>query len=181
MNSIAVVITGLPASGKTTLGRQLAARFGWAFVDKDDVLEALFESTSVRDTNDRRRLSRESDALFRDRASEFDEAVLVSHWRPTNELTHTGTPTDWLSVVFETVVEVHCICDPAIAATRFINRKRHIGHLDRTRSPDEVMTWMSSLSSGYPLGIGAIVSVDSKLPCDVDDVSGRIEVVLRRV
>lgn len=32
----AIIVMGVSGSGKTTVGRQLAARLGWAFVDADD-------------------------------------------------------------------------------------------------------------------------------------------------
>ena len=35
-----VALVGLRGSGKTTLGRALAARLGWAFADGDDLLAA---------------------------------------------------------------------------------------------------------------------------------------------
>jgi hypothetical protein len=58
-----IVVTGLPASGKTTLGRQLASRLGVDFFDKDDYLEALFGSQAATEEN-RQMLSRQSDADF---------------------------------------------------------------------------------------------------------------------
>jgi shikimate kinase len=39
-----VVISGLPGSGKTTLGRRLAPALTLPFIDKDDILDRLFES-----------------------------------------------------------------------------------------------------------------------------------------
>jgi shikimate kinase len=39
VNRIALI--GLRATGKTTLGRAVAARLGWAFADADDVVEAI--------------------------------------------------------------------------------------------------------------------------------------------
>src|SRR5687768_9084397 len=35
-----VVLVGFMGSGKTTVGRQLASRLGWTFVDLDDEVEA---------------------------------------------------------------------------------------------------------------------------------------------
>src|SRR5688572_10409385 len=35
-----VVLVGFMGSGKTTVGRQLATRLGWTFVDLDDEVEA---------------------------------------------------------------------------------------------------------------------------------------------
>ena len=36
-----LVITGLPASGKTFLGSRLARQLGWPFVSKDEYKEML--------------------------------------------------------------------------------------------------------------------------------------------
>ena len=42
-----VIVTGLPASGKSTLGRAVAAALGLPMLDKDDILEALFDSLAA--------------------------------------------------------------------------------------------------------------------------------------
>lgn len=43
--SARVVLVGLPGSGKTAVGRALAAALGWAFVDVDDSVTSLTGST----------------------------------------------------------------------------------------------------------------------------------------
>ena len=44
-----VVISGLPGSGKTTLGRRLASVLDLPLIDKDDILDRLFESKGIGD------------------------------------------------------------------------------------------------------------------------------------
>ena len=39
-----VVVSGLPASGKTTVGRALSHGLSLPLIDKDDILEAMFDS-----------------------------------------------------------------------------------------------------------------------------------------
>ena len=39
-----VVVSGLPASGKTTVGRVLSEGLSLPLIDKDAILEALFDS-----------------------------------------------------------------------------------------------------------------------------------------
>jgi len=52
-----IVVSGLPASGKSTLARQLAPAFGLPLYDKDDILAALFDMMGPVDADLRQRLS----------------------------------------------------------------------------------------------------------------------------
>ena len=135
MNECAIFVTGLPGSGKSTLGRRLAAELGWPILDKDDFLEALFDSQGLGDEQWRRRLSIEADKQFEITALEQSNTVLVSHWRPSGR-TDTGTPVDWVNRHFQNTVEVYCECDPELATRRFVSRTRHPGHLDTTKSEE---------------------------------------------
>jgi hypothetical protein len=56
-----IVVSGLPASGKRTLAKQIAAAFGLPLYDKDDMLEALFDTMGPIDRALRQRLSRASE------------------------------------------------------------------------------------------------------------------------
>jgi shikimate kinase len=51
-----VVLSGLPCSGKSRLGRQLAVALNLPVIDKDDMLERLFEAQGIGDAVWRRRL-----------------------------------------------------------------------------------------------------------------------------
>jgi shikimate kinase len=55
-----ISLVGLPGSGKSTVGRQLARRLGLAFTDSDHVIEQRL-GCSIRDF-----FSREGEAAFRD-------------------------------------------------------------------------------------------------------------------
>ncbi|MBN1218535.1 MAG: AAA family ATPase [Anaerolineae bacterium] len=44
-----IIITGLPCTGKTMLGRKLAAELGLPFVHKDGIKEILFENLGWKD------------------------------------------------------------------------------------------------------------------------------------
>src|SRR5436305_849551 len=100
-----VVVSGLPASGKTTLGRALAAALQLRLIEKDEILERLFECSD--DTVSRRVLSRESDAIFQSEACASDGAVLVSFWRVTGMRADSGTPTGWLAGIAGRIAHVH--------------------------------------------------------------------------
>ena len=61
-----LILIGLPGSGKSTVGRQLARRLGLEFTDSDHVIEQRI-GCSIRDF-----FSREGEAAFRD----VEEAVI---------------------------------------------------------------------------------------------------------
>jgi glucokinase len=162
MARLFVVISGLPASGKSRLARRLGPALNLPVIDKDDILESLFESKGIGDALWRRTLSRESDEIFQRQAMNTpDGAVLASFWQVPGMTSDSGTPTDWLLTLSTHLVNVHCHCDPETAADRFLQRQRHRGHLDETRSRDEVLAAFRSLSVLPHLGIPHRIHVDT--------------------
>jgi hypothetical protein len=165
-----VVISGLPGSGKTTLARRLAPALNLPVVDKDDILDRLFESKGMGDALWRRALSRESDAILEREAAASNGAILVSFWRLRGMPPDSGTPTDWLAALSDHVVNVHCACQPEIAAVRFLGRARHPGHLDAEASPKVVLARFRRLSAFERLDIGQRVLVETSWEPKLDDV-----------
>lgn len=76
-----VVVSGLPAAGKSSLAKRLAEALAWHFIDKDDHLEALFDTHSAVTPAQRAPLSRQADALFQTAALKAGSAVITSWWR----------------------------------------------------------------------------------------------------
>ena len=75
-----VVVSGLPGSGKSTLARRLASALNLPLIDKDEILDRLFDSKGVGDSTWRRTLSRESDVILQREAVSLDGAVLAAGW-----------------------------------------------------------------------------------------------------
>jgi hypothetical protein len=175
-----IIISGLPGSGKTTLARNLAPALSLPVIDKDQILERLFESKGVGDATWRRALSRESDLILEREATGSDGAILVSFWRVPGMTAESGTPTGWLKSISGTVVNVHCVCDPELAAERFLQRKRHPGHLDSRTSYRELLATFRNLSRLPPLGIGPRIEVDTSQDRNVDDIDCLIRAAFAR-
>jgi len=152
---------------------------GLAVIDKDQILESLFDSKGVGDSAWRRTLSRESDLLFRQEALASEGALLVSFWRLPGMAPAIGTPTNWFSELSAPIVHLQCECPAEIAAARFCRRQRHRGHLDQARSPRQILESIQDLSRLGPLEIGPRVSVDTSAEVRLSEAAAAIEAAFR--
>ena len=162
-----VVVTGLPASGKSTIGRQLSAALALRLLDKDEILEALFDKHGIGDGAHRSALSRDADLELETRAMSLPGAVLVSWWRHPASRVESGTPTGWLSRLPRQIVELHCRCRPEVACERFFARTRHPGHLDQLRNPAEELARFRTFDAFGPIGLATVVEADTERPLEV--------------
>ena len=178
MPGVFIVVSGLPASGKTTIGRSVARELGFGCIDKDDILESLFDSLGCNSPARCTELSRASDGVKAKLAEEANNVVLVSFWK-TPATRQGGTPASWIPGTFERVIELHCCCSPEVAARRFVARKRHPGHFDAERSLTGCIESFIELSRDGALGIGALLSLNTSdevvLPGAFDGWVGRTD------
>lgn len=125
-----MIILGSPASGKTTLARQLAAELGLPCLCKDDIKEALFDAlgTGMRDWS--RDLSEASfaalTALARAQLGAGLSCIVEGNWRSA----HAGALLGMLNPFGARAAQVCCRAEPHEIVRRFTVRQRHAGHLD---------------------------------------------------
>jgi adenylylsulfate kinase-like enzyme len=174
-NQFCIYVTGLPGAGKTTIGRYVSGLLAIPILDKDDYLETLFESRGLGNSDWRHSLSREADSLFQNGAKSLNKVVLVSHWRPKNELVTYGTASDWLGDTFSKVFEVYCDCSIKVATNRFTNRVRHKGHVDGSKTSIEVEAWLSDYAVHLPIGIGERITVNSESENWKDEIKNALQ------
>jgi len=141
-------------------------------LDKDDILESLFESLGVSTPDERGGLSRASDRVLQGVASTSRGAVLSSFWRRESLSQTSGTPTYWLRQLPDAVlVEVLCECPPRLAAERYAARKRHPGHFDDHKPAAELVWQFEQLAAAGPLGLGPLLRVDTRAEVDVEGLA----------
>jgi thymidylate kinase len=163
-----IIFSGLPASGKSSIARELAPRVRLPLLDKDDFLEALFDERGSAGLGSRSSLSREADQRFVAAAHAVSGACLVSWWRRPQVDPTSGTPTEWLAGLSPPVIELYCRCRVDTAVERFLQRRRHPGHLDVGRSAASLRAQFASFAAVGPLGCGTLIELDTEQPIRLD-------------
>jgi predicted kinase len=162
-----VVVTGLPGSGKSTVGLALHRALSLTLIDKDDVLESLFDSLGSPDLGARESLSRAADEVVLRVAASSPGAILVNWW-------HRETAGLRLARLSGRLVEVLCDASPEVCATRWTSRVRHPGHHDGTRpTPPTLPPPFEPMLRPHPL-----VRVDTSEELDEVDLVGRVRTAI---
>ncbi len=129
-----VVVSGPPASGKSTLASELARCLRLPLVSKDTIKEALMTTLTVERMEESQQLGRAAIAvMFALAAASPTGAVLDSVFLR-------GCALDDLRALPGHIVEVFCRCDREVARARYRARasRRLAGHLDDERSDDDI-------------------------------------------
>jgi predicted kinase len=125
---VLLVVTGHPATGKTTLARELAEELGWRLVEKDTIKERLFVALGTGDRAWSKELGKRAILELLDEVeaelAEGRSVVAEANFEPI---------TDFRSILERTgarCVQVVTHAPPDVIMRRFRRRERHPGHLD---------------------------------------------------
>lgn len=129
-----VLVTGAPASGKSTMSRALAARLGLTLLAKDEIKDVLIDVLGASDLEQSRQLGRAAVAVLKRVAGELPGAMIDSVW-----VDRQGAVA-WAASLPGPVVEVFCRCDPVVLEQRYRERAvtRDAGNFDAERTTDEL-------------------------------------------
>ncbi len=164
-----ILVSGPPASGKTTLARPLAQSLGFALLTKDDIKESLFTSLHGRpgSLSDSRRMGDAAIDLLWSLAPHCPQVVLEANFR-----TQDSAQRAKLLALPAQVVEVHCRLPLEEAARRFSLRARtdrhHPAHMLRHISLDQLSEYAE------PFGISPVIEVDTTQPIDIPALARKV-------
>ena len=157
-----VLVSGPPASGKTTLARDLAPRLMLPLLAKDTLKQALMSELEVPDLTASRVLGRASAAALLALAAHSGGAVLEGPWNRGRAAAIGELPGP--------VVEVFCRVERETAVRRFRARavSRQPGHFDSDRTDEEL--WSDEVTEpvagGWP-----VLEVDTTVALDIERVA----------
>lgn len=167
---LVVVVTGPPAAGKTTIARELAARFRLPLIAKDTIKEALFDGLGTGDLAWSQRLGEATYLAMLALAEESVAAgaglVLEANFIRGGEARLAALPARF--------VQVHCSAPVEVLLERYSSRERHPGHVDGER----IGALREALESGRhePLDLpGETIRIDTSGPVDLTALVQRIE------
>lgn len=159
-----IIVSGLPATGKTTLAKQLSNLLDIPLLSKDTVKEFLFDTLGSRDREWSRNLGKISNDFLYVVADELlhtnSSLVLENSFETQYALPKF---TELLHKHHAELIEVHCTTHRDIRRHRFVDRNesgdRHPGHVDH-------MNYLSnkeeeSIEKHAPLNLGRVITVDT--------------------
>ena len=159
-DALFVVVSGPPASGKSTLAPALANELGLPLIAKDTIKHGLMSVLPVPDVEASRQLGRASVAAMLAVAAQAPLGAVIE------STFHRSRALDDLRRLPGKVVEVFCACDAEVARARYAARatSRHAGHFDSVRTVEEL--WNDEVAKpvagGWPL-----LEVDTNQPVDL--------------
>ena len=169
-----LVVTGMPSSGKTTVGEGLARRLRFPLIAKDEIKESLYDSLGAADVASSARLGRAAYALIfaLARASLNSGASLVveANFFRDQEPKFRALPAHRL-------VQLHCQAPLAVLSERYANRSRHAGHHDAEKITELPARFESGVHEALNLP-GDLIELDTTQPVDLDALADKISKLL---
>ena len=165
-----VVVTGMPAAGKTTVADSLSRSLSLPLVAKDAIKERLYDTLGTGDLEWSGRLGTGSFALLFD----FTRILLESGTTAILEANFArGTESRFLALPEHRLVQIHCHAPLDVLVARYANRPRHQGHNDAEKVKE--LPSRFARRAHDPLDLpGDLLRIDTSQPVDLDALAARV-------
>ena len=168
----AILVNGVPASGKSSVARKISAARGWPLLTLDTIKEAFFDHLGTGDRAYNRTFGQASYQAMFDLVRDFPAGttVVMDAWfgfQPIEVLNgHIAR------AGIDRVVEVWCHAPPAVIGERYVARlaKRSAGHLGADYIPELI----ELAGRAQPLGKWPLLGVDTTQALDLGEMTARI-------
>jgi predicted kinase len=166
-----VVVTGMPAGGKSTLANELSLMLALPLIARDGIKEQLYETLGAGDTEWSSRLGRASFGLLFDLAATLLDAgqnaiVEANFFRGDSEQQFAALPDHG-------VTQIHCSAPLELLVARYTGRRRHHGHPDEEKV--ELLGERFDHGTHEPLALaGDLIRVDTSRPVDLTAIATRL-------
>jgi glucokinase len=172
----AILVNGVPASGKSTVSRMVSTVLEVPLLALDTVKEALFAELGTGDRLHNRRFGRASYGAIWALVGAFParSMVVVDAWFGFQPLELLQSHLERAAV--SRIVEVWCHAPAEVIAQRYAERARlrHEGHLGLDYVPELRLL----AARAVPLAIGPVLSVDTSLPLDAESLIADVKALL---
>ncbi|MCB8882274.1 AAA family ATPase [Acidisoma cellulosilytica] len=164
MLTSAILVNGVPASGKSTVSRDISRALGAPLLGLDTVKEALFGELGAGDRLYNRTMGRASFAAIWALVGAFPpgSVVVIDAWfgfQPVEFLTeHVKAAKAVIAC------ELWCHTDPRVIERRYLDRceRRHAGHLGPEYAPE-----LRALAErAQPIGLSPVIQLDTEKAVD---------------
>ena len=155
----AILVNGVPASGKSTVARAISGAMSWPLLTLDTIKEAHFAFLGTGDRNYNRTLGKASYQSIFSVIGDFPDniGVVIDAWFGFQ-------PLDVLQghlkrAGLEKCAEVWCHARPELIGARYLERaaRRATGHL----GPDYAPELVTLAASAKPTGLFPVIDVDT--------------------
>jgi glucokinase len=162
----AIIVNGPPASGKSTIAREMARSFNLPILVRDTIQEVLYDVIGTGDREYNRMLGRAGMAVIWAVINNFplDASVIIDTWCRY-------PPYDWVVQGLSTAgidrfVEIWCHAPGEVLSSRYLSRVgvRHPGHPGK----EFAVELIEIAKKAIPMGIGDLFLVDTSSPEPVD-------------
>jgi gluconate kinase len=175
-----IVVSGLPASGKSTLARQLHEAMNLPLLDKDDILAPFNRQFNPTSLEQRRLLSSCADEALIQLAKQIHQGIVCSFWHHPGSSNTPGTKADWLKLIPGQVLEIYCHCTPETAIERFtIRHQREAMNEPKKSPPGAALSEYKIQAALGPLDITESLSVSTETPVNLQHLIPEIKAALQ--
>jgi predicted kinase len=167
-----LLVTGMPASGKTTVARALADELRVPLVTKDGIKERLYDELGTGDIAWSRQLGGAAYALL----FEFCRELLAAGLSVAAEANFfAGSQEGQVAALPpHRLVQIVCTAPLDVLLERYAGRTRHPGHVDDERASELRERFEAGVHAPLALG-GELLEVDTSHPTDVEGLLARVQ------